>query len=560
MKATKANAGNSGVSSLWWWLLLLSLLNVQATAIAQERPHKPPLLVAGLGGLHYPVSTADPEAQHFFDQGLAFVYAFNHDEAVRSFKRAAELDPGLAMAYWGIALALGPNINMDVDPDRERAAYEAIQKALRLAAKASAQERAYIEALAKRYAIDFPVDLKKLAVDYKEAMGELIKRYPDDLDAAVLYAESAMDLRPWRLWNADGGPAAGTEEIVAVLESVLKRDPKHLGANHYYIHAVEASPHPERALASAKRLETLAPRAGHLLHMPAHIYLRTGDYIGAARSNAAAADVDRAYIKNHGEGMYSDLYYHHNLHFLAIAYSMAGRFQDAKHAADQLLTAIAPHHEDPAGFPAWQAALDAYMPTSTLILVRFRKWQELLEVPEPDSRLPVTTALWHFARGLAYAATSRLADGEAELRQLTAAHQAISPEAMYGFNKAATVVAIAASVLRAKISSAKGNQRDAIELYRKAIQMEDALAYNEPPDWYLPVRESLGAALLQNGEYAEAERVFREDLTRRPRNGRSLFGLLKCLEAQGKQTAAAVRPEYENAWKEADTQLHLEDL
>ncbi len=245
---------------------------------------KPAIMMAGMGSQHHPVSTTKPEAQKFFDQGLSFVYAFNHDGAIRSFTRAAKLDPQMAMAYWGIALALGPNINLDVDPDREKAAYEATQRALSLAAMVPENERAYIEALSRRYSIDPKADLKKLAVDYKNAMGELVKRYPDDLDAATLYAESAMNLRPWKFWSSDGKPAEGTEEIVATLESVLRRDPNHIGAIHYYIHAVEASSYPERALAYAPKLPSLAPDAGHLVHMPAHIYERTGDYQSAALS------------------------------------------------------------------------------------------------------------------------------------------------------------------------------------------------------------------------------------------------------------------------------------
>ena len=276
--------------------------------------------MSGLGSLHHPVTTTNPEAQRFFDQGLALVYAFNHDEAIRSFKRAAELDPKLAMAWWGIGLALGPNINLDVDPEREKAAYDAVQKALALAAGASENERAYIAALAKRYSIDPKADLKKLDADYKQAMGELVKAYPDDLDAATFYAESAMDLRPWKLWTADGKPAPGTEEIVAVLESVLRRNPNHPGAIHYYIHAIEASPNPERALAYAPKLGELMPAAGHLVHMPAHIYQRTGDYEAAAQSNRDAAAADRAYMESNGaQGIYPLMYYSHNLHFLAIA-------------------------------------------------------------------------------------------------------------------------------------------------------------------------------------------------------------------------------------------------
>lgn len=386
-------------------LTVILLLLTSGIAVGQPQGSssetKPVFLVTGLGDHHHPVSTQNEEAQLFFDQGLKWIFAFNHDEAVRSFKRAAELDPQLAMAYWGIAYALGPNINLDVDLEREKAAYEATQKALTLASKAPEHERAYIEALAKRYSIDPNADLKKLAVDFKNAMGELARRYPDDLDAATLYAESAMDLRPWQLWNKDGTPAEGTEEIVAVLESVLRRNPNHIGANHYYIHAVEASPHPEWALPSAERLETLAPAAGHLVHMPAHIYMRIGDYEAAARRNEIAVMADRAYFQaGNMQGIYGLGYYSHNLHFLAIAHAMQGRFSDAKKAADQLVEHVGPYVKD-------ISLLEGFMPTPMLILVRFHQWEDILKLPQPDPNMALTTALWHFARGMAYAATGK---------------------------------------------------------------------------------------------------------------------------------------------------------
>jgi tetratricopeptide (TPR) repeat protein len=309
---------------------------------------KPPVLLPGLGQHHHTISTKNPEAQRFFDQGLTLVFAFNHEEAVRAFRRSAELDPQSAMAFWGIALTLGPCINLDVDPPHEKAAYEAVQKALLLAPGATERERAYVQALAKRYSSDPKVDLRKLDADYANAMRELSKHYPDDLDAATLYAESLMDLHPWKLWSLDGRPTEGTEEILAVLESVLRRDPNHLGANHYYIHTTEASPHPEWALASARRLETLAPAAGHLVHMPAHTYMRVGDYSAAAHSNAVGADADRVYLRESGTtgSMYDMMYFCHNLHFLAAADSMAGNFVGAKRAADELADHVGPMLND----------------------------------------------------------------------------------------------------------------------------------------------------------------------------------------------------------------------
>ncbi len=517
---------------------------------------KPAVLMSGLGEHHHPVSTKNPEAQRFFDQGLTYIFAFNHDEAVRSFKRAAELDPNMAMAHWGIALALGPNINLDVDPEREKAAYEAVQKALALSANAPEQERAYIGALSKRYSIDPKADLKKLAVDYKNAMGELVKRYPDDLDAATLYAESMMDLRPWQLWNKDGTPVEGTEEIVTVLESVLKRSPNHIGANHYYIHVVEASLHPERALPSAERLKTLAPVAGHLVHMPAHIYMRTGDYEASAQANKAGAEADQAYIKNRGgEGIYPIMYYNHNLQFLAVAYSMEGRFQDAIKAAQQLEANAGPVVKE-------MPMVEFVMPTSTLIFVRFHRWDDILKSSKPDPSMPITNAMWHFARGMAYAANGKVKEAESERKLFIAAENAVPGGTTWDLNSASSVLKIAELFLDARIALAKDDKKSAIEFLRKAVEAEDALNYAEPPGWYIPTRESLGSMLMLNGDYAEAERVFRVDLDKNPRSGRSLFGLLKSLKAQGKNyDAQLVQKEFEVAWKNADIQLkQVEDL
>lgn len=549
-------------------LLAFTLLLVSVNTPAQH-PHapasdaKPATLIPGLGDVHHPVSTSKPEAQRFFDQGLALVYGFNHDEAVRSFKRAADIDPQLAMAHWGVALALGPNINMDVDAEHEKAAYEAVQKALALASKASEAERAYINALAKRYSNDPKADLKKLSVDYKNAMADVFRRFPDDLDAATLYAESIMVLRPWQFWTSDGKPAEGTEEMVAVLESVLRRDPQHTGANHYYIHAVEASPHPEWALPSAQRLKVLAPMAGHLVHMPAHIDIRSGNYDAAARSNAYAAEADREYFKVTGQqGMYPMMYYSHNLHFLAVAHGMQGRYQDAKRAADQLNAHLGQFLQG--NGPMLDAVLpmlDAFMPTPTLIMVRFRRWDDILKTPAPDQKLTATNALWRFGRAMAYASTGKLENAEKERSLMVSAVKAFPADRMYGFNTAGSVFSIAESVLSARIAMAKNDKRAAIEFLKKAIEVEDSLNYDEPEDWYIPVRESLGGVLLLNGDHAEAEKVFRAELQKHLRNGRALFGLLESLRAQGKKHAAEfVQREFEAAWKNADTKLRIEDL
>ena len=543
------------VLTLAFFLSFCFPIHAQQSSMEMPAAEKPATLLPGLGSHHHPVSTRNAEAQKFFDQGLTLVFAFNHEEAVRSFKRAAELDPQLAMAYWGIALALGPNINLDVDPEREKAAYEAAQKALALSSRASEGERAYIAAVAKRYSIAADADLKKLAVDYKNAMGEMVKLYPDDLDAATLYAESAMNLRPWQLWTSDGKPAEGTLEILDVLESVLRRDPNHLGAIHYYIHAVEASPHPERALVYAPKLPVEVPAAGHLVHMPAHIYMRTGDYIAAAQSNRDAAAADEAFFKSSGRGgMYPVMYYNHNLHFLAIAAGMAGQYASSIAAARKLENNVAPRLAE-------MPMLEGFVVTPTFVMVRFRKWDEILKLLQPDSKNYGMTAAWHFARAMAHAARGQVTQAEAERKLFLDAVKLIPADTQYGLNSASVIMKIAASVLDARIAVANRDYKTAIELLRRGVEMEDALAYDEPPSWIMPVRETLGGVLLKSGDSLEAERVFRADLERNIRSGRSLFGLMESLKAQGKTDAArSVQVEFENAWKSADTILRVDDL
>lgn len=538
---------------------LLATVSVVLTGVCSTFAQSRPPLMPGMGQIHHSISTKSAEAQRFFDQGLTLVFAFNHEEAARSFRRAVDLDPQSAMPYWGIALALGPCINLDVDPPHEKAAYEEVQKALSLAPGATESERAYIQALGKRYSADPGVDSRKLDVNYAHAMRELSMRYPDDLDAATLYAESLMDLRPWKLWALDGRPAEGTEEIIAVLESVLRRDPNHVGANHYYIHATEASPHPEWALASAKRLETLAPVAGHLVHMPAHTYFRVGDYSASARSNSLAAEIDRVYLRDSKTtgSMYDILYYAHNLQFLAAAYSMEGRFADAKQAADQLAAHISPM------VLGNELMAEPYVATPIFVLLRFHRWDEVLNLPAPDSDLTMTTALWHFARGSAAAATGQIGMAEVERGNLEAARKEMLADTEFGMfsNKAPAFLDLAANILDARIAIAHAERERAIVFWKNAVQIQDRLYYGEPPEWFYPVRESLGSALLLNGQADQAEAVFRADLERYPRNPRSLFGLLKSLDAEKKNSDADwVRREFETAWKDADTKLELGDL
>lgn len=515
-----------------------------------------PSLLPGLPPLSHPIATSSLEAQKFFDQGLCLVYAFNHEEAVRSFARAAELDPKAAMPLWGMALALGANIN-DPQPDgaRLQRAREAIERARGLVSEGPEVERDYIEALAKRYAGDPGADLKQLAADYNGAMRALSHKYPDDPDAATLFAESGMDLRPWKLWSNDGTPAEGTLEIVAVLEGVLKREPQHPGANHYYIHAVEASPDPQRALPSAERLPALAPGAGHLVHMPSHIQMRTGNYAGAARSNTRAAEADREYIRQTGaQGLYTAMYYNHNLHFAAAAWSMAGNWAEARKAADQLSASATP-------LLAEMPMVEAFLTMPTFVPLRFQRWGEVLRIPDPGPKLPILKTVWHYGRVLALVAVRDGKRAQAEKKQFDAARARVPPDAFYGNNTPADVLSLSALVLEARLAWLSGDRKASIEAWRKAVAAEDALAYDEPPPWYYPVRESLGAALLRDGQAAEAEGVFREDLERNPRNGRSLFGLAEALKAEQRPADAGwVERQFAAAWKDADVKLRIEDF
>ena len=515
-------------------------------------------LMTGLGDLHHPVTTSNPEAQKFFDQGMRLIYAFNHEEAAGSFQRAAELDPKMAMAYWGLAEAVGPNYNDPADPDRYKKAHEAIAKAGELGVNASPAEKAYIAAMALRFPADPAADHRLAAERYRNAMGDLVKEFPDDLDAATLFAEAGMDLHPWGLWRKDGTPEGGTEDIIAALESVLRRDPNHMGAIHYYIHAVEASPSPERALAAANRLAALAPAAGHLVHMPGHVYIRTGDFEAAVKTNQLAAAADRAYLQASGSGgMYGAMYYSHNLHFIAACASMNGNYAEAHKAGEMLAAHVGPFVKD-------VPPLEGFMTVPIAVEVRFQKWDQILAMPQPPAAMQTATVFWHFARGVALAAKGKIAEAEAEHHIVSEAADKTPPDQVFAMpvnNKAKDVLNIATNVLGAKIAMARHDSANAISLLHRAVAIQDTLKYDEPPDWFYPVRESLGAALLLNGNAAEAEKVFREDLERNPRNPRSLFGLSEALRAQNRAyDAQFVDKQFQANWKSTEIKLKVADL
>jgi tetratricopeptide (TPR) repeat protein len=530
-----------------------------AFAVAQHSAApKPAALMTGLGNLHHPVSTKNAQAQQFFDQGLRLIYAFNHDEAARSFQGAADLDPKLAMAYWGIAEAVGPNYNDPASDDRFKAAYEAIQKAMDLSAAAAPNEEAYIAAMARRFPEDPKADRRKAAEEYRDAMREVVKRFPDDLDAATLFAEAGMNLHPWGLWHVDGTPEEGTEEIVATLESVLKRDPDHMGAVHYYIHAVEASRNPERALAGANKLAAMAPAAGHLVHMPAHVYIRTGDFEAAVKTNELAAAADRAYIKASGvQGIYPMMYYSHNLHFIAMCSAMNGNYAEAKKNGDMLAAHVGPAVKD-------MPPLEGFMTIPMAVDLRFHKWDSILATKQPAPEMKITTVFWHFARGMALAGKGKTSEAEAEYKIVADAEQATPEDVVFAMpvnNKAKDIMKIAEKVLGAKIATAKKDPDSAIAMLKDAVAIQDTLKYGEPPDWFFPVRESLGAALLMKGDAPEAEKVFRDDLGRNPRNPRSLFGLQQTLKKQGRDyDAGFVEKQFNASWRGGANTLKLEDL
>ena len=512
----------------------------------------------GFGRHHHAIHTTSADAQRAFDRGFDFVFGFNHEEAAKAFAKAAELDPSAAMPLWGVAWAIGPNYNLDIDDARSKQAWDATQKAVVLAKDGPPEERAYVEAMAIRFSPDPKADRAALARQYSERMGAVMRQYPDDLDAATLYAESLMNLKAWKLWTLDGAPADRTEEIVRVLEGVLARDPNHLGANHYYIHTVEASPSPARALASADRLRTLAPAAGHLVHMPAHILARTGDHEGAARANLAGAEADRAFLAGKpADNFYGMAYYTHNLHFLADSEMMQGRYAEAGRAAADLNTRLAPH-------TAMMPMGESMVAMRYSVPLRFAKHDDALAMPAPPADHPVEAAWYHFMRGVSFARTGKTDEAMKAKAAMQAAAAAVPDTALFGgtgLESATTILSLAGVVLDARLAWARGAKPEALALWRKAVTLADAVPYDEPPIWFYPVRESLGAALLLSGDAAAAEQVFREDLVRFPRNPRSLFGLHESLVAQQKTADAAwVKRAFDAAWARADGPLTLEML
>ena len=443
---------------------------------------------------------------------------------------------------------------------RAASTYDAVKKALERVPNASEAEGDYVRALAKRYASADPEsDWKKLHLDYSNAMRDLVRGvYPDDLDAATMFAESLMMLRPWQLWTADGKPAPGTEELVAVLESVLRRDPGHPGANHFYIHAVEASPNLERAIPSAMRLLTMMPAAGHLVHMPGHIFLQTGDYDLAADTNVKASEADRAFVQRTGAtGIYPLMYWTHNVHFIAFARAQQGRYEDAEQAARDMVKNVGDADLEP-----HMQMMEAAHLYPTMVDLRFHRWDEILAVREPRPERKLARAFHQYARAMALVGKGRMMEAVATRTQFEALRKALPAESLYLINnKGSDVLALAGATLDARLAWARGERSESLRQWRRAVELEGAIQYDEPPAWFYPVRQSLAAALLRNGQAKEAEAVFRETIARHPRDGRLLFGLWQSLVAQKRNTEAAlVEQQFQTAWKGATTKLRIEDL
>ena len=549
-------SAKSRVPWLAGWLIVVA---AGAGAAETNSERLPGPLLEGLGVLHHAVSTQSKEAQDYFDQGMRLLFGFNHREAIRSFRSAAVLDPGCAMAYWGVAYAYGPHVNRPMDANDTANAWEALQAAITNKAAASPREQAYITALEKRYQREHAGDRLPLDKAFATAMRELAREYPDDLDAQVLFAESLMNTMPWDYWTRDRRPRTETEEIFAALKSVMARAPDHPGANHFYIHAVEAGPEPGLALASADRLRECAPAAGHLVHMPSHIYMRVGQYRDAVLANERAVAADNQYIRNcRALGYYPGVYYPHNLHFLWWAQLFDGRSKEALTTAER----AAQYARDNFCGPSKVEEAPRLRHLPWLTLVRFGRWDEvkaLGQPPETNSFL-VDRAVWHFAQGLAYAGAQDIIAAEREQTALSAiATSDAAKKLSTPVFPVTDMLAVSVLWLAGKVAEAKGQHDLTIELLEKAVAAEDAIPYMEPSYWPIPVRPTLGAALLRAGHALKAEQVFREDLRRWPRNGWGLLGLSQALRDQGKQeNATLVQREFDAAWKNADVRLKLE--
>ena len=512
-------------------------------------------LYQNLGSHHVAITTASPEAQRYFDQGMTLAYAFNHGEAIRAFRQGAAIDPRCAMCYWGVAFSLSPNINAPITEEAARDAFAAIAQARQYAAGATDRERGFIEALATRYAADPRAERAPLDAAYAAAMRDLARRFPADNDAVTLFAQSLMDTSPWNYWTVDGQPRPLTPEVLAALESVLARNPDHLGAIHLYIHAVEASPNVARAEQYAGRLAALAPGAGHLVHMPSHVYLRTGRYDAASESNENAIKADAAYAAGDaapGNMTYQVGYIPHNFHFLVTTASMEGRAAEAVRAAGEVRARM---HTAMFRDPGMGGMVQHMWLTPLFTNVRFARWVDVLAEPAPPVDLPYMSAVSHAARGFALVGLKRLDEAERERGALAAIKNDPALKTLYvsSVNTAARIVAIADELLAGEIDAVRGYAPLAVNHLAQAVRLEDQLIYMEPPDWPIPARQMQGAVLLELGLYAEAEQAFLDDMKKFPENGWSLSGLQAIFERQARvPEAAALKTRLQAAWRRAD--------
>ncbi len=517
---------------------------------AKKRQREP--LFEGLGSHSRRVTTSSDNAQRYFDQGLNFLVAFNHDEAARSFRQAAEIDPNCAMAWWGVAVAQGPHINRPtVNAEQARVAWDALAKARAKSAQASELERELIDALARRCVLDPPEDRSALDQAYAEAMRALWTDHPDDADLGALTAEALMNLRPWDLYTQDAQPQPGTEAIVELLETVLKLDPDHPFANHLYIHAVEPSTRPERAETAADRLRDLQPGLSHNVHMPSHIDVRLGHWNAAEEANRKAIAADRRFLALRSDPGFYGLYIAHNHHMLGYAAMMRGESKTAIQTIDEMITLV------PKEWAMQNAVIaDGYMIMPLEVRMRFGHWDEILAAPEPPDVFPLARALRHYARAVAYAAQDRLEEARAEQDRFQKAREEVPDPWSFGNNKAADLLAVAEHLMNGEILYRENRPEKAFAELREAVRRQDLLRYSEPPDWILPVRHALGAALMQSGRFEEAEQVYRDDLKRLPENGWSLFGLARSLKLQNKDDEAQkVHARWQECWKDADVTL-----
>jgi tetratricopeptide (TPR) repeat protein len=535
-------------------LAAIAAVSLLACAGPPEFVKEAPLL-EGMGDTHLGVTTESELAQRYFDQGLVLAYGFNHAEAGRSFREARRLDPGLAMGYWGEALVLGPNINATMDDADAPRAYEAAQLAVQHAEGATPLERALIEALTARYAPEPVEDRAPLDIAYANAMHGVAQAYPDDPHAQALYAEALMDTMPWDYWQPDGTPKPALDRVLAALERAIELDADHPGANHLWIHAVEAV-RPADGEAAADRLGALVPGAGHLVHMPSHIYIRVGRYADASEANERAIASDDDYVAQcHAQGLYPLAYVPHNHHFLWYAAAMEGRSERALQAAYHVRASVDPEIMRQPGF----GTLQHFYSLPLFTLVRFGRWDAILEEPSPDPDLVYPLGVWHYARGMSLLQGEQivLAEQHAEILGVLLDDPRLDGVTIWDINDTRHILQLASSSLAAELAVKRGDTAAALARLREAVVLEDSLRYDEPPPWHSPVRQRLGDLLLILGRADEAEAAYREDLQKYPENGWSLAGLARSLEAQGRRRESTeVRKRFERAWARADIELY----